>query len=80
MFAGLSTLDISCGYGHVFYVVHATTPEGVAKLAAYPELPAPRHVAPLTSAVSAKGKEASKKRAATSSEIKEEPKKKGKGK
>lgn len=77
VFAGLSTLDISCGYGHVLYVVHATTPDGVAKLASYPELPAPKFIAPLTSSVTAKGKESSKKRAA---EVKEEPKKKGKGK
>ena len=84
-FVGLTTTDISCGYGHVCFIVKATTPEGVAKLATFPELPAPKVVASLSTASAAagsgpKGKETKKRGADASTEGKEGTKKKGKGK
>ena len=78
-FVGLTTTDISCGYGHVCFIVKATTPEGVAKLATFPELPAPKVVA-ASLASGPKGKETKKRGADAGTEVKEATKKKGKGK
>ena len=82
-FVGLTTTDISCGYGHVCFIVKATTPEGVAKLAAFPELPAPKVTVSLSSASTtpsgSKVKETKKRGADAGAEVKE-TKKKGKGK
>jgi hypothetical protein len=74
VFADLTTIDISCGYGFVLYVVQASTDAAIAKLAAFPDLPAPSVA---ESSSSAKAKD-TKKRAGA--EVKEAPKKKGKGK
>lgn len=70
----MTTIDITCGYGFVLYVIQASTSAAIAKLAAYPDLPAPSAV---ETSSSAKAKD-SKKRAGV--EVKEAPKKKGKGK
>jgi hypothetical protein len=63
--------------------VKATTPEGVVKLAAFPELAAPKVVTSLSSAAAtagSKGKESKKRGADAGAEVKEGTKKKGKGK
>lgn len=72
--AGLTVTDISCGYGHITFVVSATGSVAEAKLAAFPDLPV---LAPSTKA-STSVKD-TKKRGAVA-DVKEVGKKKGKAK
>ena len=83
--ADLNVLDISCGYGHVCFVVNASTPEGAVKLAAFPVLEAPAAASASASSKAAgvvagegAGKGKGKKRGGD--EPAEGTKKKGKGK
>mmetsp|Transcript_13778 Transcript_13778/g.13317 ORF Transcript_13778/g.13317 Transcript_13778/m.13317 type:complete len:493 (+) Transcript_13778:92-1570(+) len=73
--AGLTVSDISCGYGHITFVVSATGSVAETKLAAMPELAVST---PSTAKASTSAKE-TKKRGAPAAEVKE-VKKKGKGK
>ena len=80
----LNTLDISCGYGHVCFVVNGATPEAQAKIAAFPVLPAPsvtKTVSSSASAAAATAEKETKKRGKAAVEPTEPAtKKKGKGK
>ena len=79
----LNTLDISCGYGHVCFVVNGATPEALAKIAAFPVLPAPSVTKTVSSSASAAAtavKETKKRGKAAVEPTEPATKKKGKGK
>ena len=79
----LNTLDISCGYGHVCFVVNGASPEAQAKIAAFPVLPAPsvtKAVSSSASATATAAKETKKRSKATVEDTEPATKKKGKGK
>ena len=84
--AGLTTLDISCGYGHVCFIVTGDTPEAVAKIAAFPIYPVPAggktiaSTSTSSSSTDASAKDTKKRGKGAAVEVETAPKKKAKGK
>ena len=82
--AGLTTLDISCGYGHVCFIVTGDTPEAVAKIAAFPIYPVPAGGKTIASTSSSStdvsAKDTKKRGKGAAVDVETAPKKKAKGK